>query len=280
MFKLFIYGGPPVKRMLSGLLLVLSGGVFAQNALSPAASSKPVALPMPALGSLAQSNPFDPDRKVWPEHVPPPPPPPVPAPVTEDDLSVYGVVMAGGVRKALLKLGKRFGSVPVGPTGLASVHVGGQLGEFVLAQVTPDQILLSAPGGQQWVRIGNKKDRAGSSAAARAAAPQLGAGPTTPGIASYAQATPFAQPVVGNDPAAATNTQAAANPPGAPALMGVPGAPVGAGSGAGAPVAAPAGSLAAAIAAAQANQANQPGSSGGSAAVVNPFEALLQQQRK
>lgn len=264
------------------MLLVLSGGVFAQNALSPAASSKPVALPMPALGSLAKSNPFDPDRKVWPEHVPPPPPPPVPAPVTEDDLSVYGVVMAGGVQKALLKLGKRFGAVPVGPTGLASVHVGGQLGEFVLAQVTPDQILLSAPGGQQWVRVGSKKDRAGSAAAARAAAPQQGAGPTTPGIASYAQATPFAQPVAGNDPAAAANMQTAANAPAAPASMGVPGVSLGAvpGAGASAPVAAPAGSLAAAIAAAQANQANQQGSSGGSAAVVNPFEALLQQQRK
>ena len=227
------------------------------NAL--AASSASV-LPVPRLGGLAQSNPFDPDRKQWQAKVPPPPPPPVPATVTEDDLSIYGIVLAGGVQKVLLKPGKRFESVPVGPTGIAGVYVGSQLGEFVLAQVMPDQILLSAPGGQQWVRVGRKNDRSGTSASIRNPAmpsPVAGAAPTeTNQSVSPIQTNPLPQLAGGSDSASSTS---------------------GFGGGLAQVTSSPPGSLAAAIAAAQAKQNGQP--TPPPAPMVNPFEALLQQQK-
>ena len=256
-----------------GVLLVFVSAAVAQNSPNsvaiaakdaksvptnaPTPSSTPSILPVPSLGGLAQSNPFDPDRKLWRAKVPLPPPPPVPALVTEDDLSIYGNVMAGGVQKVILKPGKRFESVPIGPTGMASVYVGSQLGEFVLAQVMPDQILLSAPGGQQWVRIGRKNDRSGTNAAARNPTMQSLAGAasaeTTPS-APAPQANPFAQLAGEGNPVPAS----------------------GLGGGLALLTASPPGSLAAAIAAAQAKQASQPSPA---APMINPFEALIQQQK-
>lgn len=227
---------------------------------------------VPALGQLSQTNPFDAERKLWPDRTPPPPPPPVPAPVTDADLEVYGVVMAGGAQKALLKLGKRFEGVPAGPSGISVVPVGGRLGEFVLSQLKPDQILLKAPGGEQWIRFSVKKDRGGGPVANQAAA---------------AQPTATFQP-----PAQVPTFDGAgmAPPAGAPFGMtsgagGVPIAPGGAQAAQDAtspPPAAQPGSLAAAIFAAQAAQKT---AADGSAPVtpapgVNPFEALFQQQKK
>lgn len=253
---------------------LLPAVVLAQNAANPslqpaapAALPPPTALPMPALSGLNQSNPFDPARKLWPERVPPVPPPPPPAPVTEEDLSVYGVVMAGGVQKALLKLGKRFSSVPVGSSGLASVSVGAQLGEFVLAQVQADQVLLEAPGGRQWIRFGPKADRQGTPPPLKLAQPGGGnfPGQVPAGGADAVAAVPAAPPGSG---ASAPPVQAVAASPGA-----TPGA-------APAPVAM--GGLGAALAAALANQAAQqpPLNVPAAAPGVNPFEALLQQQNK
>ena len=262
-----------VGSVAAGVLLVFLSDACAQDAANSvtiaakdaqhvptnalAAQSASV-LPVPRLGGLAQSNPFDPDRKQWQARVPPPPPPPVPAPVTEEDLSIYGIVLAGGVQKVLLKPGKRFESVPVGPTGMAGVYVGGQLGEFVLAQVMPDQILLSAPGGQQWVRVGRKKDRSGSSASARNPAtpsPVAGVAPTEANQSSPpVLMNPLTQLAGGGDSASAS----------------------GFGGGVAPVTSSPPGSLAAAIAAAQAKQGSQPTPP---APMVNPFEALLQQQK-
>lgn len=229
---------------------------------------------MPVLGVLRQSNPFDAERKLWPDRTPvppPPPPPPVPTPVTDDDLEVYGVVSAGSVQKALLKLGKRFAQVPVGPTGLASVSVGSVLGEFVLAKVEPDQILLQAPGGQQWVRFSIKKERtgkgnnsAGGGTPSSAMPPPIAMNPP-PSMASTAPiAPPFqssSSPVAASSTptsdASSNNAAATATPP---------------------PTA---GSLAAAIAAAQAAQtAAGAGVTPSIPPGMNPFEALLKQQQQ
>ena len=246
----------------------------------------------PSLGDLSRSNPFDPNRKLWPDRTPPPPPPPVPAPVTDADLEVYGVVMAGGAQKALLKLGTRFAGVPVGPTGIAVVPVGAQLGEFVLTQVTPDQILLKAPGGEQWIRFSLKKDRAAGARMAQQApvaapAPVQAAGFGTPAGAPFS--APFAAPASSASSAPATMLGGVAASSGAntaaPPPTGVPIVPTGSGATGGqmdaSPAAPPAGSLAAAIMAAQAAQ--KAAAEGGGAAPapgINPFEALLQQQKK
>jgi hypothetical protein len=180
-------------------------------------------------------------------------------------LEIYGVVSVGQVQKALLKLGKRFANVPVGPTGLASVSVGTAIGEFILAKVEPDQILLQAPGGQQWVRFSIKKERT-----AKGNAP---AGASMPASTPIAASAPMAVPAPAANPFGAVIQPpvAASAPMDAPAQQApaMPSPP---------PPAAP-GSLAAAIAAAQAAQA----ASGSAVAPaippgMNPFEALLKQQ--
>lgn len=274
LLTLFMYRRWAVGWGVAGVLSIFFSDVLAQKpadsvadvvkeaksaaAITPATLAAPSVLPVPRLGGFAQANPFDPERKQWQAKIPPSPPPPVPAPVTDDDLSIYGIVMAGDVQKVILKPGKRFETVPVGSTGLASVYLGGQLGEFVLTQVMPDQILLNAPGGQQWVRIGRKNDRSGGSTTARNISAQPpSAGSAASEVTPLAQANPFAQPMQGGDPALVSTVS---------------------GSGGGlAPVtASPPGSLAAAIAAAQAKQVSQPTQS---ASMVNPFEALLQQQK-
>jgi hypothetical protein len=194
--------------------------------------------------------------------------------VTDEDLEIYGVVSVGHVQKALLKLGKRFASVPVGPTGVASVTVGARVGEFVLSKIEPDQILLQAPGGQQWVRFSIKKER--TNKAAQNSTPNTGFAPP-PSAAGGGQpiTTPFP---AGAFPGGAFPGQAGgAAPPEAQAATSTPPAPAAAGQ----PMnnAAP-GSLAAAIAAAQAAQAAS--GSGVTPAIPpgsNPFEALLKQQQ-
>ncbi len=236
----------------------------------------------PALGQLSQTNPFDAERKLWPDRTPPPPPPPVPAPVTDADLEVYGVVMAGGAQKALLKLGKRFEGVPAGSNGISVVPVGARLGEFVLSQLKPDQILLKAPGGEQWIRFSVKKDRSGGPVANQTAAAQPAATFQPP-----AQVPTFGgagmPPPAGAPFGLTSGASGAVSTGGAPG--GVPIAPVGgaqAAQEATSPPAVQPGSLAAAIFAAQAAQkAAADGSAPATSAPgVNPFEALFQQQKK
>ncbi|MEN9842920.1 MAG: hypothetical protein RLZZ612_749 [Pseudomonadota bacterium] len=228
--------------------------------------------PSPVLGGLRQTNPFDANRQLWPDRTPvppPPPPPPVPTPVTDEDLEIYGVVRAGSVQKALLKLGKRFANVPVGPTGLASVAVGTPLGEFVLAKVEPDQILLQAPGGQQWVRFSVKKERT----AKGNAAPMSVSASTTMANPMASAPAPAGNPfgVALMPTGSSSSNEASASPTSGVAAVAPPPPTM--------PPAAP-GSLAAAIAAAQAAQT----ASGAAVAPaipqgVNPFEALLKQQQ-
>ena len=277
-------GSGALSGCVSGLLAL---GLCWVHALAGAQTEAP---PMPALGQFSHNNPFDPNRKLWPDRTPLPPPPPAPAPVTDADLEVYGVVMAGGAQKALLKLGRRFEGVPVGPSGIAVVPVGAQLGEFVLTQMTPDQILLKAPGGEQWIRFSLKKDRVSGARA----------GQQVPAAASSsAQTQVFGAPAVAplGPPVANASTGAnasafggTANAPGnhtAPPPNGIPIVPTGSavqgGQGDPSTTASPAGSLAAAIMAAQAAQ-KAAGAEGGLPPApppgVNPFEALFQQQKK
>ena len=73
----------------------------ATPAAAPAAPAAPA--PGPGLVSLEQKNVFDPDRKIWPDRVPPPPPPPpppAPAPVTEQEVQLYGTVLVNGIKRA------------------------------------------------------------------------------------------------------------------------------------------------------------------------------------
>lgn len=227
------------------------------------------ALNTPELGDLLKTNPFDDQRKLWPDRTPLPPPPPVPAAITDQDLEVVGVLMAG-VQKAWVKPGKRFQAVPTAANGMAALQLGAQVGEFVLAQIQPDQVLLRAPGGEQWLRV---------SAASRRAATSVAMAPSNAAVSAplVAAVAPVAPPPVFVQ-AAPVNVGSGPASGGMPPIMNVGGvapsaieSPAADPAAAAAAAQAPAGSLAAAIAAVRSSAP----AGGGSAAPVNPFEALL-----
>lgn len=262
------------KRRLSSLLslAVLGWIALIQTHVHAQEAAKLRAAEL-RLSGLATSNPFDPQRKPWPDAVPvvpPPPPPPVPAPVTEADLQIYGVVV-GDTRKAILKLGPRFAGVPARANGFVTLDQGASVGEFVLARVDPDQVLLQAPGGQQWVRFNTKKDRV---AAAVPQGTKAGGLPVVPpqtnGAPMQSMAPPLGQPGGAAPPVAALGSGGSLPEPtgAAPAMFVPPATPTST------PPASGAGSLAAAIAAAQSGQALA------APVTVNPFLQLLQSQQK
>lgn len=170
---------------------------------APAAAPAPLAAAAPPAFNAGAANPFDAQRKAWPDRippVPPPPPPPPPAVVTDQDLQLYGVVIVGSVKMANVRLGPRFASAAVEGRAFSSLREGQALGEFTLAQIHPTHVVLSAPGGQQSIYFTKKTDRASSPAPA--------AVPVAQNQAPVQGATPTVQ--------AADTAQAAAAPGGAP----------------------------------------------------------------
>lgn len=199
------------------------------NAAVPAAAPAPSAAAAPPVANAGAANPFDAQRKAWPDRippVPPPPPPPPPAVVTDQDLQLYGVVIVGNVKMANVRLGQRFASAAVEGRAFSSLREGQMLGEFTLAQIHPTHVVLSAPGGQQSIYFTKKTDRASGPAPAAAVpvaqnqAPVQGATPVTPqaGDAAQAAAPPAAVPGANANQAAQQQAAAAAaqaNPPAA-----------------------------------------------------------------
>lgn len=220
----------------------------------------------PLAPSLAISNVFDSERKAWPDRIPPPPPappPPAPAPVTDGDLQLYGVVLAGTVKRATVKTGPRFADAGTNPRGFVALSEGQQLGEFTVAAILPTHIVLAAPGGRQSVYFTKKTDRV-----AAAATPVAGPAPV--------QAPSDHPPRDSGGPTSTSPTAAPLPPPGAPAgaaptrnISASPSAAANSGptQTAAAPPVNIQNSLAAAIAAAQANPANRPTTN----EILNPF---------
>lgn len=177
---------------------------------------------------MGAANPFDAQRKAWPDRVPPvppPPPPPPPAVVTDQDLQLYGVVIAGSVKMANVRLGPRFASAATEGRPFSTFREGQALGEFTLAQVHPTHVVLSAPGGQQSIYFTKKTDRASGPSApapvAQGQAPVQGATPVVQAPAgdpaTQAAATSGTPPSAANVAQAAAPQQAAATPAAAPA---------------------------------------------------------------
>ena len=232
-------------------------------AATPASQAKVGARP-PSIAplSLDTANPFDKDRQVWADRVPPPPPParpPAPPEVTDQDMQVYGIIIVGESKRATVKVGKRFAHLSSSGRPFANLTEGQTLGEFILSAVRPDHLVLFAPGGEQRLYFTPKSDRA--------------AGP-----GQLATAPPPVQGATGAPPEPAGQ---GGQPPAAPLGGGsAPPAPSGVPQGQGAaPAAAPApaaqpfnlrNSLAAALEAAR-NGAQQSGSSG-SGTASNPFQ--------
>lgn len=181
------------------------GTAAAVAAPSPPAAMPPAATPIHAGGA----NPFDAQRKAWPDRVPPvppPPPPPPPAVVTDQDLQLYGVVIAGSVKMANVRLGPRFASAATEGRPFSTFREGQSLGEFTLAQVHPTHVVLSAPGGQQSIYFTKKTDRAAGPGAPA---------PVAQGQAPVQGATPVVQAPAGDPAATQAAAAAVAPPPGA-----------------------------------------------------------------
>lgn len=286
-FRIFVQGLSmilPVRYFASLALLCCPWSSMAQLGSTPVAPVSGASTPIPSgppapapsapqalvAPSLQITNLFDKERKVWPDRVPPPPPPappPAPATVTDQDMQLYGVVIAGAVKRATVKVGKRFAGLAPEGRPFASLQEGQSLGEFTLAQIHSTHIVLQAPGGQQPVYFTKKTDRGGAAPAVAAVAPVQGAS-TTPGDSSppaNGQATPVANAETTQSPAGPSATAAGA-------INAAPGAAPVAASNSSTP-ATPAevnipNSLAAALAAARANAAK---GTSGSSAFQNPF---------
>lgn len=234
----------------------------------------PVAQAGADISLLGSTNPFDPQRAMWPDRVPPPPPPPAPPPpatVTDQDLQLYGVTIVGNSRLATVKVGKRFGALAPEGRAFATVAEGQALGEFTLAQVQPNQIVLKAPGGQQTIGFTKKADRSAASSGATAPAPVQ--------TATEAVSTPQEGAPQGGTPATAPAGSVPAAPMPAP-VVGAGSLQVNRGADTGSNAASPAtpaaspmgGSLAEALSAARARAAQGGGASGRPDPIFgNPF---------
>lgn len=229
---------------------------------------KPVTPPS-YLSVLEQSNPFDPQRKLWPDKVPAPPAPPLPPPpppVTDQDLQLYGVVIVGQTKKATVKLGKRFSQLLADGRDFVTVSEGQNLGEYTLAEIQASSIVLSAPGVRETIHFNKKTDRVANASVQTKLAPPVTntESPSNAQVATSANATDNTGTVLAATPAS--------QPPPAAAEVSTDNSNL---------RNTPAGSLAAAIqsaraAAQNAPQPTQPAQSVTPPAHLNPFMHLLQ----
>lgn len=265
-------------RFFAFLVPVALTGAGQAQAQAPGDAGTPVRLaPAARAGAdfslLGSTNPFDAQRAMWPDRVPPPPPPPPPpAPVTDQDLQLYGVTIVGNSRLATVKVGKRFAALAPEGRAFATVAEGQAVGEFTVAQVQPNQIVLQAPGGQQAIGFTKKSDRsAASSSGVTAPAPVQ--------TATEVVATPQEGGPQGAAPAAAPAGTGSTAPAAAP-VAGAGSMQVNKGGDTGSNAATPAapttspmgGSLAEALAAARAKAAQAGGASGRPDPIFgNPF---------
>ncbi len=249
---------------------------------TPGIAPTPAASPRLAstdLAPLEYSNPFDAQRRLWPDRVPPPPPaapPPPPPPFTEQDLQLYGVAIVGADKRATVKVGGRLASLAEGGRSFATLTEGQPLGEYRVARIEPTHLVLQAATGSQQVYFTKKNDRSSSAMVAAASAPQPVQGAIEPvpapaeapahaGAATAAQPGSPARPPAGQAGATAAAALAAGQPAAA--------AP--------APVASPSGapnSLAEALAAARDRALQQQGAQGGGQpvpALGNPFMNMM-----
>ena len=118
--------------------------------------------PPPFLQSLESSNEFDRQRVLWPDKVPlppPPPPPPPPIPLTDQDVQLYGVVIAGQTKRATIKYGPRFASLNTSGKPFVTISEGQVIGEYTLTGIKPTFLVFTALGGQQQLSFNKKMDR-------------------------------------------------------------------------------------------------------------------------
>jgi len=114
-------------------------------------------------GAIAEQNLFDPQRKPWSE---PAPLAAVPT-LTPEDIQIQGVVVLGGVRRAIVKLGGRLRQfAPGGAAGRFNAVLGeGQVvGGYTLESVEAKQLVFASGGNRFTVPFTRSAQRVTASA--------------------------------------------------------------------------------------------------------------------
>jgi len=110
----------------------------AQKNPSPASS-------VPAYVSIAEKNPFHPDRKEFP--VIPPPEVPKPAevkkPIVRPQVTLYGVMIVGDYQSATISYPGR--PLQKGEREAVTLRIGDKVGDYKLSEILPDRIGLETP---------------------------------------------------------------------------------------------------------------------------------------
>lgn len=127
------------------IALLFAGSLAQASPPAPPAQAQPA---KPSLERIVTSNPFDPKRQSWQPPIPPPPPPPA---LTESEVRVRGIILAGSTRKALLEvLSPKLQAPPQAgkpARPLRLVGVGDNLGEYRISQINASEVVLDAGSG-------------------------------------------------------------------------------------------------------------------------------------
>lgn len=91
---------------------------------------------------ISEKNPFHPDRKEFPI-ITVEPPKEVKKPVTRPQVTLYGVMIAGEQRSASISYPR---PLQKGEREVFSARIGDKVGEYKIAKISEDRIMLEAPG--------------------------------------------------------------------------------------------------------------------------------------
>lgn len=132
--------------------------VVAAALLSPACFSAPSADGLGSHSPISEKNLFDPERKAWPDKAPQAAPA---SSLSPADVQLYGVMIVGDYKRAILKLdGKLKHLAPGGDARpFVTLAEGQSLGEYTLVEVQPRGVVFSAGAARQPIAFSLKTDR-------------------------------------------------------------------------------------------------------------------------
>lgn len=114
-----------------------------------------------AYADIYRKNIFDPNRQPWVIKTETPPETLV-APITPADAEVYGVMMFGDYKKAIIKLGQGFKFAPQPknkgvPRPFVTLGVGESLGPYLLTEINEKNVVFASGGAQFSLAFTHKK---------------------------------------------------------------------------------------------------------------------------
>lgn len=150
------------RRAIALGLVILAGSLWSDTAFAQGRATS-------GEGVISQGNLFSPERRPWTPPPPPPPakpePPPAPKPEPPPQFVVYGVLIMGNDRIALLKEPK----LTAGK--VQEIVLGAQVGPYRLARVEADRVVLEKDGSSLTVAVDDPARPKGQVIALPAAAP-------------------------------------------------------------------------------------------------------------